>query len=792
MTREVTDNLYIDLGYFTPEDYYVYEASAEANFASAATFTCSADAGAVKDFSVAITATATQTTVNTRVIDFVAPLGTAFSATMNVNALRITEVTLISNAYMTTDFVVNRSAAITLSNIANVNAQAGKVNSASSQLNSAFRFDTSRWTGSGRPRNLNIVGTDVFESTIKKFGTHSLADNRTATNTTSSSTRPSTSQDWAVEWWAYNTTATTTSSQQVDFDWLSGGYTNDRTAEFTIYDSSGNPSITYSQASVVPYNTWCHFLVIKNSTRLSFYVNGTRIYTTTTLPTSYSNNNSISFIASFSAAGDYLDEVSVWHNTTLGYNPNSSTITPPSTVRVNTENTVGLWHLDNNLLDDLSAITVSASATLTATATFTAKLTGPVKFTAQLNTAFTQTAQAEKVVFADAGLDTAFTQTAQATRIKQFDSGQDVSTTLTANVERIADFDAGLDTAFTQITTANAIVDFDSGQDVTATLSANNVRTRNFDSGLNTAFTFSATAVLILDFDSGQDVTSTLSVPGERRLQGVISTDAVATQLTAAAKIGNTLVTIESQFTQSTTANIVADVDAGLDVTATLAADNIRTRDFDAGLDSAFTQVTDIDVSSGAVVNLTAQFTQQTQGGLLVDFDSGLNTTTALTATAEKVIVAFSAQTVTTSLTASATIIRATTATLEAFATQLTAVGIVANKTALLSATTALTAQAQRTRTVTATLQAFASQLTVGSEQSSAQAQLNSAFTLQCSAIEIRIDADLTYMIPAETRTQMIAEDLRDDVVIPELRAYTIVREIRDYSVSNTEETYII
>jgi hypothetical protein len=39
MSREASDNLYIDLGYFTPEEYYVYEAEADAVLSSSTTVT---------------------------------------------------------------------------------------------------------------------------------------------------------------------------------------------------------------------------------------------------------------------------------------------------------------------------------------------------------------------------------------------------------------------------------------------------------------------------------------------------------------------------------------------------------------------------------------------------------------------------------------------------------------------------------------------------------------------------------------------------------------------------------
>jgi hypothetical protein len=55
MSRQNTDQLYIETDYFTPEEYYVYIAEAEADTASE--FSCSADVGIIKGTEVTITAT---------------------------------------------------------------------------------------------------------------------------------------------------------------------------------------------------------------------------------------------------------------------------------------------------------------------------------------------------------------------------------------------------------------------------------------------------------------------------------------------------------------------------------------------------------------------------------------------------------------------------------------------------------------------------------------------------------------------------------------------------------------
>ena len=68
MTRQVTDQLYIELDYFTPEEYYTYYTEAQAALASEATLT--ANAGIVKVFSAALTSSATMSVTGSKLINF--------------------------------------------------------------------------------------------------------------------------------------------------------------------------------------------------------------------------------------------------------------------------------------------------------------------------------------------------------------------------------------------------------------------------------------------------------------------------------------------------------------------------------------------------------------------------------------------------------------------------------------------------------------------------------------------------------------------------------------------------
>jgi hypothetical protein len=178
MTRQVTDNLYIDLEYFTPEEYYVYEAEASASVTAAVTM--STDVGVIKqgastqtsafDLSATISHiegvdivlsnfasftltpsvtrevataidsafTAVAVTVAGNVQNASASFSSEFAQTTTVDRLVGASSTQSSSAEFAVDAVANRSAAITLDTIGNLDAQAARTRDYSSDLASAF------------------------------------------------------------------------------------------------------------------------------------------------------------------------------------------------------------------------------------------------------------------------------------------------------------------------------------------------------------------------------------------------------------------------------------------------------------------------------------------------------------------------------------------------------------------------------------------------------------------------------------------------------------------------------
>jgi hypothetical protein len=543
---------------------------------------------------------------------------------------------------------------------------------------------------------------------------------------------------------------------------------------------------------VVAYNQWNHFRIVNDGGRISLYANGNRIDTNTGFSNSYFDTTGVKIYTLGPSADLRIDELLI--SDTALTDPTATSFTVPTTEYVNNDNTDLLLHFNNTYLDDNVAPpkTISLSAQLTSAFTQTAQNRYDAVGTAQLTSAFTQTASAEKVVLANADLASAFTQTVDYTRIKQFDSDLpaiatqltavakigdflvacDNTATLTATAEVTRTVDSNLTSTATQTTLAVATLEgevdltsqftqtaqetitrtADSQLSTQATVNASATVTKTLDSALSTQAQLTATAVKTVKAESAQQAQAQISVDTNVNKPFSANLPTLATQLTAAAKIGVTLVDCA--------------------VVSTLTADAISGKIVIANL------------NSNAELTNTVEVTRTTNAQLTVTAQQ-----TAVNARLRASAVALSTQA---QLTVDATSTKFADADLTAQFTVQAKPGGLQYAQANLSTQAQIQANATATKSAVAVLPTIGTQLAIGTETSTLSANLSATFTLVANVIEIRIDPDLTYMIPRETRTQMIADEWRDDIVIPESRSYEIVKELRDYAVANTEETYII
>ena len=488
------DEGYIEAGYY--EDYSA-QSGLVCDFDVISGVTVEATGTWTSEFAQSVTVTRIQDAVSNqssqfaqtaligKILEATAAFTDAFTPTLIADAFKNHTAVLDTVTTMTTDAAVNRSANVLLEHIADLNAMAAKtavidsnlsttasvtttpvksveatasfavsatvtadgfdVKFAECQITARSSIFTSRNFGTGRPKNLRNVS---YSSSIKRYGTHSLSSGLAADQTGTPkyiSSRPHISDDWVFEAYFYVSTAPASNSFSfISDDWVSIGINargGIQSANFSILKANPsnpiNSAITersFEQNNLITIGSWNHLLLVKNSNNLSFYVNGTRRYHSSSPPTEeYSRLNAAtgtgSGLQALASTNTFIDEVSIHKQTTLGYDPSQSSITVPTQPRVNNEYTQFLFHFDGNSNDDVSGLLQSTSATVSSTVTVTAQATPNTKSVSASLTAVTiQTVSATKAV------EATVTLTSTVDLVSDFDKFRPFSSDLSATV----------------------------------------------------------------------------------------------------------------------------------------------------------------------------------------------------------------------------------------------------------------------------------------------------------------------------------------------------------------------
>lgn len=675
-----------------------------ASLTSSATATATATVG--KETSVSITSSATASTTATRIQEGTASFTSAFAPSLTVEVFKNSFAVLDSPAVLTVTPSVNRSITQALDNIATLNAMAARTRDlasaldststlttsatalksstanltstltlsadalnlqlVSASLTSAFSVGTTKYVGVGRPRNITYNPNGVtFSSSIKKFGSHSLTHNTTnGIRTTTSSDRgliPAPNKDWAFEGWFYPLTTTSAnrdifliSGEQYDsYSFLAVYITN---SLLTVGVKNLAGTVIFSGSSTIGINSWYHILIVKNSNAWSFYINGTRIATSTSnLTATYGySNTGLSVGDNWTSSQPYYDDVSFHIGTTLGFDPTASSITVPTSARVNDPDTTRvLLHFDNDLLDDITftalasaslSSTVSLSATasktqslsanLSAVSTVTALVNRTTTLASDLTSTATLSATATRVLEATAALSSTATQSVTATRLVSTaqadlstlaslacdiavtrDSVSALSSSTDQNIDYTRTRSAA--SAFTSAFSPTLIITAQRAgvallESVT-TLSASTARTREVTAGLTSMATVTVNAGRLIALSSSMTSESTLAID-YLHLVGVSAS-------------------IASKFSTSTAATRTRSVASAITCVSALTAESSRTRNISSDLTSSST--------------LSATATRIQPGSSALASTAELASTTVKTATAGANISSVATQSVT-------------------------------------------------------------------------------------------------------------------------------------------------
>jgi hypothetical protein len=676
-------------GYYIPDyievDYFVGGgATIDATGEWSSLFTQTAQATRIQEVASSQSAAFTQSSLVGRQQSAVIDITSAFTPTLTVDAFKNHTAILEVVATMTSAGAVNRSANVLLDHIADLNAMAAKtvdpistmaatatqntsavktsqasislsttstvtclalnIQFASAALSSNFTVFTSRYLGSGRPRTLTAAGP--FSSTAK-YGSSSLQGGAT-TQSPGLTTLPSpkAGQDWVYESYVYPTQSTVTASDILDFAgslFLNVRILSNRTVQIQlrVFAGGGSTVLYTATSSAISVGAWHHITVVKNSTALSFYVDGTRVGTQVAYTgwDSYSNAN-IPFLTERGRDNLFLDESSVAYGTTYGHNPSNTTITVPTTARVNDPATTQfLHHWEGNGVDDITVqqlanITLSTSATISAQANANTK-----QGLASLNATATVAATGTTLKEAESTLTSAFSQTAQIDKFRQFQSDLESAATVTAVIGSVKQFNisagalftpsinvdaqlagvALLESQFTQSLSAVKATDAVSNIQAVASQSATATVTAGLASALSSATALSSTATRIQQASAALASEFAIIINNSAIEQYDASLSSEFACTVVADRFARYSATLSSAFTQDTQAQRTRDVNSALTSNTAIAATVIRQQQGNSELTSAFTQTANGVKDTDVVMAIAVTATQSTTAVKTVD-----------------------------------------------------------------------------------------------------------------------------------------------------------------------------
>lgn len=407
---------------------------------------------------------ASQDTNNIRIRYFNISANAVCDLTAEVRAIKDAHLTSFDAVTLSCSISVTRDSITSLQASSGISLLGGKLTQYQSQITSHFYVFVSRRIRKTSERPLDLVdnfinGQPSFDTNIKKFGTASYSGGAVI-GKFATKTVPTATEDFYWEGWLYpkgNTGYIFSTTYWLYIDILSNQ--RFRIAFQLPVSSNSYPSLGYIYTganNTLSLNTWHHIAIVKTYTSMSYYIDGVRVYniTDTNIPNGFYGPDNGNFWGTYTGYDPYqsifmsagaanVDEVFYVRNSTFGYNPNATTISVPTSPRINGDNVQALWHFDNNVFDDLS-LTFVSGANLQSSSSVVSRLTANYSPTLALSSSSSLTAVIGKlqeinlVAFDDVEV------TAIPLRIQQSSVNVSTEISVDANINYISDTTAPL------------------------------------------------------------------------------------------------------------------------------------------------------------------------------------------------------------------------------------------------------------------------------------------------------------------------------------------------------------
>ncbi len=396
-------------------------------------------------------------------------------------------------------------------------------------------------------------------------------------------------QSLQIQFWQRNIPTSTSAAAAIQFQDNIGvlweirtyylGPTSSRGVAFRYRTSSG-ASPTYQaitgQYTFTAPNDWNYIAFRKNNgSGAALWVNGTRIFYNAGFDISWQNQNTPGSLIIGQTEPTYanisIDEVKISKPFYLaGLNPESATIPVPTEPFTNDIDTVALFHFNGDFTDDISEVE-TAQATITSSASVSAK----INYVSRNNSA-----------------------------------------NITANSSVVClggKLELGNISALSE-----------------ATLSSTAIRTKQFSSNIQTTSSITVLPNITKTYQTSVNSNFTLFTDNSRTRASAITTDSIATQLSAVAKIGDFLIAFDAnitsvvsavkttdivsnqtaQSTLSTDADLIANGATSISSSSNVSASFDRTRDHTVDIGATVSQTTLPVKTTDSTITLNSQFNQ--------------------------------------------------------------------------------------------------------------------------------------------------------------------------------------
>ena len=684
MTRQVTDQLYIEIGYHTPEEYYVYNANAELAVASAGTLSC--NAGKVIDAQSALTVTVTETAAVTKVIEFACDFGALFAPSMTAEALKNHTAVLDTVVSMSVNAVANKSATITLDNIINQSSQAVKTTDVTStqsatltqtttatslkltesNLSSSLTIDVNGVRVKTAQASLSTVSTISargfksyefpwllkttngslnLNTTTKQFGLASLdgASVGGASLIYSATDDIPNDQGFAVDFWYRQPSSTGNNLAQLIVSNETGSPPTNQfsmgvsgsSAFFNYRLSNGTDRSITSATNSIVFGNWYYLAFVYDSSldQAEIWINGTRVITDTNrifAATSGKKQFSIGI-----GPNALIDEVRVSYGAPSSIGSFSSV--PSSAYPYNTETTRFLAHFDNNFNADFTVLATTQAA-LSAVNQINISAVKSTGISASLSSAFTQTTAVTSVIDAVSNQQSTVTQNTDIDRIRYGLSDLSVAATESVIIGTVKQFSVAVSGALQSTVDADATLRPLVYLESQAVISVTAEKITDVVSAHTVVSTQTASILYTANAQSSQTVAVSQTVDNSRVRYALADFNATA----AVAATGNKIPPFSSNMT--VTAGITAEAtkfkrtDSQLSVTVTANIDAVKTVTVLSALATASTQSTESIRVRFANSQLTSAFAQTTAAVKSVSTGMSQSVTVEQTALAVKTV----------------------------------------------------------------------------------------------------------------------------------------------------------